>query len=280
MFKPSQKLIASCFLALTLLAKAELPSFQETPWLGYFAHGKGKIMVVKISADGLITAHPVGKKGEERPYLKIPFQFSIRKAFPNGKIGRLKFDPKTLKSESKITDKLKEVTITGEAGLGATFEISLLFKRDTLTLGGKVTGTGTEKHPLSFYYQSRLHHFHGQLLRRLKGDQAAFDKIVEKDWFKLHHLDKNKEKRTLVDVFETGDDKTLNGPGSSKVEIEAAIIDKNKRMLIFEAKGPSHFRLIKPKPGPFHQGYLLDWTFDQTKDKDDEARLTFEVDSL
>lgn len=276
--KSTLRCLAAASLSLIACTKAELPSFQETPWLGYFAYGKGEVMLVKVSADADITVHPLGKSDEIRPYLKIPFKFSVRQTLPNGKVRRLKFDPMSLQSESKITDDLEELLITGEAGKGASFEITLQFKRDIVTLGGRVTGTGTEKHPLSFHYQSRLNHFHGQLLQRLKGDQKEFDKIVGKDWFKLYRIDKKKEKRSLTDLFEENSGDALNGPGSSKVEVQAAIIDKNKRILVFEAKGPSLFRLTKPKTGPFHEGYSIEWSSDQKKDPKNEARLVFEIE--
>ncbi len=237
-------------------------------------------MIVRVANDGHISAHPTNKKGEEKSYTKIPFQFLIRQTLPNGKTQDLKIDPSTLKSENKVTGKLRELSITGETKKGAGFQLSLTFKRDILSLGGKITGKGQEKHPLSFHYRARMNHFHGQLLRRLKGNQAAFDKIIEKDWFKLYHLDKESEKRILTDVFEEGDEKTLNGPGSKKIEVEAAIVDKNKRILLFEAKGSSKLEIIKPKSGPFHEGYHIEWSSDQEQKSRDEALITFKIEEL
>jgi len=267
-------------LALTSCLRAELPSFQETPWLGYFAYGKGEIMMIKISADGDISSHPLGKNKEQKAYLKIPFKISLRETLPNGRVRKLPFDPKSLQSDSQISDDLRESSITGKFGNGASFEVNIHFKRDTLTLGGHITENGTHKNPLSFHLESRLHHFHGDLLKRLDGDQKEFDKIVGKDWFELHHADKKKEKRQLTDLGEKGSDDELNGPGSSKIEVQANIIDKKKRLLIFETKGSSLLKLTKAKSGPFHQGYVIEWSPDSVKDPKNEARLVFQIDKI
>ena len=278
------KSILRCLFGLSIslisCLKAELPSFQETPWLGYFAYGKGDVMMIKISADGDISSHPLGKNKEQKPYLKIPFKISLRETLPNGRVRKLPFDPKSLQSDSKIIDDLQQVSITGEFGSGASFEVNIHFKRDILTLGGHITENGTHKNPLSFHLESRLNHFHGNLLKRLDGDQKKFDQIVGKDWFELHHTDKKKEKRQLTDLGEEGSNDDLNGPGSSKTEVQANIIDKKKRLLIFEAKGSSLLNLTKPKAGPFHQGYVIEWSPDQAKDPKNEARLVFEIDKI
>ena len=231
--KNTSRLFAALTLVLATFSQAQLPSFQETPWLGYFAYGEDKTMLIKVSEDGDISAHPLNKKKEAGGYLHVPFKFTVRKELPNGRLVPLTFDAKSLQSKQKISSDLEACTITGEAGDGATFEITLEFKRDTLTLGGRVTGTGNEKHPLSFHYQSRLHHFHGRLLERVKGDLKEFEKIVGKDWIELQRHDKKKTKLSLVDPFEKETAETLNGPGCAKIEVQANIVDKKKRILSF-----------------------------------------------
>lgn len=273
------------FSALTILgARAELPSFQETPWLGTFAYNHGKVVQIKIAADGFVTVNPLDKKGEVKPYLRIPFRPQIRQTLPNGKVRLLKIKPGSLKADNGITDKLRKVTITGEAGRGATFQFTVEAKRDVLGLTGKITGTGKEVNvPILFHFQSRLGHFYGRLLGRLDNDQKKFDAIVGKDWFELKRLDRKKAKRHLTDIWDEKSDEEINGPGGSMVEVQAGIIDKNKRKLVFEAKGASKFIISKKTTGPFHQGYFVDWVVDQTgdpKDKRGEAKLLFEIDEL
>ncbi|MGJ8696919.1 MAG: hypothetical protein ACSHYF_11405 [Verrucomicrobiaceae bacterium] len=267
--------------ALTILsARAELPTFEEGVWMGYFAYNNGKELQVKVSHEGDITASPIVKNGEIRPYLRIPYRFTVRQKLPNGILRPLKVDPKSLKSESAVTSKLRSVVITGEAAGGVTFEMTIEFSRDIVRLGGRVTGTGKLKNPVNFHYHARLNHFHGNLLERLNNDRKKFDEIVGKDWLELYRLDKKKEKRHLTDVFELEGAEALNGPGSSKVEIQASIVDKDKRMLIFEAGEGSAITFSKRKSGPIHEGYFLDWTSDQTKDKEGKARFTLEIDEL
>jgi len=270
-------LLAATF-SLIATAQAELPSFPKAPWLGYFAYGKDDKMLIKISSEGDISSHPLGKDGEQKAYLKVPFEILLRETLPNGRTRNIPFDPKGLQSESELTDDLREMTITGEFGEGAKFEVTIHFKRDILTLGGRITETGSQKHPLSFHLRSRHHHYHGDLLRRLDGDQKEFDKIVGLDWLELHHIDKNKEKLQLTDLVGRSTDESRNGPGSSKVEIQANIIDKKKRLLILETKGNSLLNLITKRDGPLHQGYFIEWSPNQEKDPKNEARLVFHIE--
>ncbi|MDA7535892.1 hypothetical protein N9055_01165 [Akkermansiaceae bacterium] len=274
--------LAALVLMTTQAVQAQLPSFEEGVWLSYFAHSTGKVVQVKISKDADITVSPVTKKGEAKPYLNFPFKFSIRQKMPNGKTRALKFDPTSLKSKSDKTDSLKSVVITGEAGKGVTFEMSVEVTRAGVKLGGRVTGAGEEKHgPLSFHYQTRLNHFRGNLIQRLKGDQKKFDEIVGKDWFELTRWDKKKVKHHLTDLFEKGTDAELNGEtGVMKVEVQAAIVDKNNRMLEFEATKGSAIWFMKNKGGPYHERYFFSWSADQEKDEKGEARLIFEIKEL
>jgi hypothetical protein len=63
--------------------------------------------------------------------------------------------------------------------------------------------------------------------------------------------------------------------------VQAPLVgEKDKRILVFEARGPSNYTIHKTKAGPIHEGYMLEWSFDQEKDQDGEALLTFEVEEL
>lgn len=171
--------------------------------------------------------------------------------------------------------------ITGEAGDGATFEITVERKRERILSGGRFTNVGNEtKFPLSFYYKARFQHFHGPLLVRLENNQKEFDEIVGKDWIELTRLDKKKVKKSLTDLYEANMAEELNGPGSSKVEIQANIVDKNKRLIVSKAEGASKFMLVGRKTGPYHGGYFLRWNADAEKDLKGEARWSIEFDEL
>lgn len=261
-------------------ASAQLPNFKENSWLGYFAYFQGEELEAKISTEADITVSPM-RNGEARPYTKIPFSFSVKALLPNGKLRPLKFKPESLKSESGPTKRFRKLVITGEAGDGATFEITIERKREKILLGGRVTGVGNEtKFPLSFHYQARFHHFYGPLLIRLDNDQKEFDKIVGKDWIELTRLDKKKVKKSLTDIYEANMAEELNGPGSSKVKIQANIVDKNKRLIVSEAEGASKFTLVGRKTGPYHKGYFLRWAADAEKDPKGEARWSIEFEEL
>lgn len=272
-------LLGVIFLPLQKV-KAELPTFDEKPWLGYFAHYQGKELEIKVTRDADITISPM-RNGEARPYVRIPFSFNIQQKLPNGKIRRLKIKPESLESKNEVTDKLRELLITGEAGKGAKFEIKIERKRETISLGGRITDAGDEtRGPLTFHYQARFGHFYGKLLARLEGDQKEFDKIFGKDWIELRRLDKKKIKQSLTDIYEENKAAEVNGPGSSKVEIQAAIVDKNKRIIVSEATGSSALTLTKRGTGPYHEGYFLHWTADQEKDPKGKARWVMEFDDL
>lgn len=271
-------LLALCSLIQS--ASAQLPTFDKEPWLGYFAYFQGEELEAKISAEGDITISPM-RGGEARPYCRIPFSFSVKKLLPNGKLRPLKLKPESLKSESDPTKNFRGFVITGEAGDGAIFEMTVERKRERILLGGRVTSVGNEtKFPLSFHYQAKFGHFYGPLLLRVDNDQKEFDKIVGKDWIELTRLDKKKVKKSLTDIYEANMAEELNGPGSSKVEIQANIVDKQKRLIISEAKGASKFTLNGRKTGPYHGGYFLRWTADAEKDPKGEARWQIEFDEL
>lgn len=265
--------------ALTLSsAIAELPTIIDGPAMGNFAAQEGETFQLRVSDEGLITINPVSKKGEPTAYLRLRFNFSIRQALPNGKLRPMKVEPASLKSKDPATTDLSETVITGVAGDGVTFEMTIGIERDELTLGGWITGAGNEtKFPLSFHYDVNLGHFRGRLLQRLDGDQKEFERIVGEDWFKLQHLNNKTVKHQLTDVYESTDNTALNGPGIRKAEVQASIVDKNKRMLDFEAKGSSKLTFSKRKYGPYYEGYSFDWTPDQSEGSKDESRLVFEI---
>ncbi|MFC7338711.1 hypothetical protein ACFQY0_16065 [Haloferula chungangensis] len=233
-------------------ASAELPTIMDGPTMGNFASQEGETFQLRVSNDGLITINPVDKQGEPTAYLRLRFRFSIRETLPNGKLRQLTVDPASLNSDDPATSDFSETVIRGVAGDGATFEMSIALKRDVLTLGGRITAAGNEtRFPLSFHYETTLSHFRGRLLQRLDGDKEEFERIVGEDWFELQQLDGKRFKRQLTDICEGTTEKELNGAGIRKVEVQANIVDKNKRMLLYEATGSSTFTFSIRKKVPF-----------------------------
>mgnify|MGYP007022323148 CR=1 FL=1 len=275
---PFLMVLASC-LGLGA-ATAELPTIEDGPGMGSFASCDGKTFQLRVADDATVTVNPLKKNGEPTSYLRLRFNHSVRQVLPNGKLRPLEIDPTSLKSEHPATNELTETVITGIAGDGASFEIRVAIDKDVLSLGGRITDPGNEtKFPLSFHFDTNLGHFRGRLLQRLDGDKKEFERIVGEDWFKLRHLDKKTVKHSLTDIYEESDLADLNGPGIREVEVQASIVDKNKRILLFEATGASSMRFSKRKgSGPYYEGYALDWSSDAGKDLNGDARLVFEID--
>lgn len=281
-------IIVSAFLGLPE-TRAELPSLDQQPWIGYFSACTDKRFKFGVTAQGNIALIPMNKKGEPvSEQLAINFDVGIEEIMPDGKVVMKQFQLDTLESEQPATAKLAKATIRGKVTGDARFELNLEQNRGIIFIGGRVMDPGSLTNPLRFVVRARIPNAYpyqenkpdasseddGKKDRDAKKAEKAFLKKIKDDTLVVKWTDGTRVKKDYAEVVDASA-KEINGPGIAAAEITASCYHGNR--LILTAAPNSSMTLKNPAAKPLHEGFMLVWTTDAAKDPDGKARLAIEV---
>jgi len=290
--------------------RAELPSLDKEPWLGYYAVLANKRFQFTFAANGKIALVPIGDKGDPvANTLTIPIEILIEEMMPDGKSVSKQIKAETLASAQPATDKLEKVVITGQVTGEAAFEATLEQARGGIAIGGRITDPGTlTKNPLRFGIRAKFPNAYPKAnVAELKDDAKELTKEekraerkakrdaekdgksdakkdakknadelakIKEDRIDLKWTDGTRKKQTFEKEVEAAS-KDLNGPGIAGAEIEISAYQGKK--FLFIASPDSTMMLSNDKLAPLFQGFSITWVPDAAKDKEGKARLSLEV---
>lgn len=272
----------SAFLACAILAgftagtnsRAELPMIEEQPWIGYYAAFANKNYDFGVTSQGNIEIRPmrnkttpVGKK------LCIKVDAGIEEILPDGSRVMKKINVDTLESEQGATDKLEKTSIRGKVTGDAEFELNLEQSRGIIFIGGRVMDPGKlTKNPVRFAVRVSIPNAYPDEEDSKTG--KSFLKKIKDDLLEVKWTDGKRAKQDFEKAVDATS-KELNGPGISSAEITIGCY--NGKRLMFTASPNSAITLRNPQTRPLHEGFVIQWTADTTKDPDGKARLAMEV---
>lgn len=261
-------------LSIAPSIRGELPDLGEKPWLGCFGGYHGSNVRIKVHVTGGLLIAPNYEKGEPRAYINIPVTVGLERTLPNGAKRLVEVIPDSLESDDEATDKFKETVIRGTCEGGAKFEMMVEQKRGVVSVGGRITDSGSdEPGSISFHVSARVLNFYGVKKMEMKNDPQGFEKLVSEDSVKLKWTDGKKQELDFIEPRDMATEE-VNGPGVAEAEVE---INSVKRRFLFEASGDSAIRFSNRKGAPLSEGMVVNWTPDAGKDASGEARLVIAV---
>lgn len=264
-------------------ASAELPMLDKQPWLGYYAVFANKRFNFTFTPQGDIEIRPINDK--DAPVgkkLAITIAAGIEEILPDGKTIMKQVKAETLESGDAATGNLEKVTIRGKVTGDAEFELNIEQSRGIIFFGGRVLNPGTlTKNPLRFSVRVRIPNAYpdpapepGVAAKKIDKSGQAFLKKIKDDSLTVKWIDGKRVKQDFEKAVDATS-KDINGPGIASAEIEISSY-KGKR-LTFTAAPNSAMTLRNAQPAPLHEGFMILWTADVTKDPAAKARLAIEI---
>lgn len=256
--------------------QAELPSFTEKEWLGYFVGFETNNYRFGITAQGDAAIRMLGKKGEPlSEKMAIPIQFLVEETLPDGRMVAKAVIPESLESTQTPTNKVKNVVIRGKVTGDAKFEVTVNEDRGILSMGGRILEPGTLKNPLKFSLRIKFGDAYPNQKAALdKKEQKALDDKTKDDRIQLSWTDGKRVKQSTTESVDAGSAE-VNGPGIAGAQIEFSSYQDHK--VLATATAPAAMKLANTRPAPLQEGFTLTWASDPAKDPEGKARLNVEV---
>lgn len=259
------------------MAKAQLPSLNQQPWLGYYAAFANKRFQIGLSSQGKITLTPMNEKGDPVSFqIAIDIDVGIEETMPDGKVVMRQIKAETLAAKEPATDELEKVLVTGKTTGDAAFELNIEQTRGIIFMGGRMTDPGTlTKNPVRFALRLRIPSLYKNHKAEDKRAEKAFAKKIEDDQIDIKWTDGKRVKQSFDKALLVDGNKEINGPGITSLELEADAY-KGRRFVV-TASPNSAMNLWNAKEQPLHEGFSINWKADPEKDKDGKARIAIEV---
>jgi hypothetical protein len=261
-------------------AGAELPSLEKQPWIGFYAAYANKRFNFSVTPQGNIELAPMNKKGTPvGKKLAITIDAGIEETLPDGKAVMKQIQVDTLESEQAATENLEKISIRGKVTGDAQFELNLEQTRGIIFIGGRVLDSGTlTKNPIRFAVRVRIPNGYPDSsdakAKPVDKSGKAFLKKIADDSLTVKWTDGKRVKQDFEKAVDATS-KDLNGPGIASAEVEISSYHGNR--LIFTASPNSAITLRNAQPAPLHEGFVISWLADASKDPDGKARLAIEV---
>lgn len=259
---------ASLTTSLTT-APAQLPAWQEKPWLGYFVGSDRRTFAIGINPDGVIELEIKSSNGTRMGFSKAILIAPTVMAESEKGWTTLQKVKDSLSTTDKATDKPTKVTYRGKVTGGVEYEVIVEFDRDKISFGGRIVDKGTTTKPLKFQTRCRFQ----QPYQRVDPDKEKAK--LSKDKIKFVRIDKKKDSCGIIDSVNFADAEKF-GPLSA-VEVEMYAYGKPR--LLFSSSGRTPIVLQNPNFEPLSpmKGFVIALEHDPVKDPNGNDRLIFEA---
>ena len=256
---------------------AELPTLGEKKWLGHFIGFENKKFSYGFTVQGKSFFKVVGAKDQPlSAKLAVQVDFVVQEILPSGKTYERLILPQSLQSSQPAGNHPKNVIIRGKVKGDASFEISVDEDRGVISLGGHLIDKGTlVNNPVRFLIRVKFPNAYPYTKR--DGDKErkeAFKEKIKNDRLWLTWTDGKRVKPATDKVLDVCS-KDINGPGISGLQIEFGPYDGKKIECVASAN--SVIALSSRQAGPLHDGFVVNWVMDSTKDPAGQARLNISV---
>jgi hypothetical protein len=259
--------IFSCMAVATPLVLADLPTLQQ-PWLGYFIGLKDNKFQFGVTSRGEGVFEPLKRSGEPvNIHNPIKVAFQVLETLPDGKVISRKVQWDALASEHEASkDPTEPVTFTGKVTGDASFEVTVIPGRRTVSLTGRILDKGTLKNPLTFAISTDFTPYKWAD----SDNRDAFNKKIKRDEIRLEAAGGGRARQNLTDPVNPS---VAHADGISFAEfriesyqIEFTVTPSENSKLVFKDSGEA----------PLADGFGLQWTVNEGADPAEE-RLSFEA---
>ena len=239
-------------------ARAELPSLDETIWLGYFAAHTGRDSLFGVSSKGVISLQLEPSKGKGSngagilPSAAMTINVGVEEDMPNGQPSVRTIREESLETKDAPTGKLEKTIIRGKVTGDATFELTIERDKGNIIISNRLTDPGTlTKNPIRPIVALNMK----QLYPHDDGDEPSKTQMKEreKDNLELKWTDGKRKRFSLTDKMDAGTE-AVNGPGISVAQVEAGGIIRDRRLTMTAPQGVSVLRVSNQTPQLLSEG--------------------------